>query len=68
MKYQVIYLNILKSVKISKKNNKLKALILAHISRTPQISQISRWIKVTVPMKKYKSSERIFCKCTMFEL
>ena len=51
--------------------NKLKELILAKISRIPQISfaiKSCRWIKVTIPMKKYKSSERILCKRTMFEL
>ena len=51
--------------------NKLKELILAKISRIPQISHViesCRWIKVTVMLKRYKSSERILCRGTMFEL
>ena len=42
--------------------NKLKELVLAKISRIPQISHLilsCNWIKVTVPVKKFKFSERI---------
>ena len=48
--------------------NKLKELVLAKISPIPQISQCIK-VKVTVPMKNYKSSEWILCcKRTMIEL
>ena len=51
--------------------SKLKELILAKISHIPKIWHIFlffRWSKITVPMEKYKSSERILCKrkCTIF--
>ena len=49
--------------------NILKELVLAKISRIPQLSHVIlsfRWIKVKVLIKK--SSEKILCKHTMFEL
>ena len=63
-----LYIHFKKCQNFQKKN-KLKELILVKISRIPQTSHDTcGWIKVTVPIKKYKSSERILCKRTMFEL
>ena len=55
------------------RKNKLKKLILAKITRIPQISHVIQscgWIKVTEPIKRMKKefSERILCKPAIFEL